>query len=410
MIYANRLAVLRADYSVCLQLLLKYPPPDQAHGPHTFVDDALYLRDHLNVQGGSKLTLKYTGKTPVAIKSPHGSRPTTPSFPGFNTLRQRGLGVRSPLHSPPAFINQQAGVEALFQGAAKGAKGMLERGEKLGINQAVRDAVGEIRRNMQGFNESRHSSRPPKEILSQEGAVAALAAMERRNQQLASMLDDTVTSLKAISASNLDDKAKSLELIEIAAAKIQFVKIYMEDPTMEVPVVDRPVPEDDHVAQADQDTSAGETGKGAQVETDVDEARISSLSLNDGVPAIKAEQPISPPKPQAMDTPEQEKTDDAPPAAALKPTRPPAVPTRSTLAQSSFAWMLEPDDASSSPSHSRVTPRSPPDSKTHKKRVSNSASREKNAFLFGEVSTEADGSDPLKMDDIFGMEPLRKKK
>jgi TBC1 domain family protein 5 len=407
--YADRLSVLKADYSVCLQLLLKYPPPDQAHGPHTFVDDALYLRDHLNAQGGSKLIMKYTGKAAAAIRSPHGSRPTTPSFPGLNTLRQRGLGVRSPLHSPPTFINQQAGVEALLQGAAKGAKGMLERGEKLGINQALRDAVGEIRRNMQGFNESGHVPRPPKEILSQEGAVVALAAMERRNQQLASMLDDTVTSLKAISASNLDDKSKGLELIEIAAAKIQFVKIYLEDPTMEVPVVDRPVPEEHHV-EADQDSSAGDTRKGAQVEPDVDEAKISSLSLNDDVPAIKTEQPISPPNPQAVDTSGQETTDDAPPAAASKPTRPPAVPTRSTLAQSSFAWMLESDDTSSSPSHSRVTPKSPPGSKTHKKRVSNNASREKNAFLFGEVTTETDGSDPLKMDDIFGMEPLRKKK
>jgi hypothetical protein len=37
----------------------------------------------------------------------------------------------------------------LFQGAAKG---LLDRGEKLGINQAVRDAVGEAKKNVSGIS------------------------------------------------------------------------------------------------------------------------------------------------------------------------------------------------------------------------------------------------------------------
>ena len=50
--------VLEADYSVALQLLLKYPAPEAPHGPHTFVDDAVYLKDHLNFSGGTNLILK----------------------------------------------------------------------------------------------------------------------------------------------------------------------------------------------------------------------------------------------------------------------------------------------------------------------------------------------------------------
>lgn len=301
-------------------------------------------------------------------------------------------------------MNQPASVEALVQGAAKGAKGMLERGEKLGINQAVRDAMGEIRRNMQGFNESRHSPRPTKETLSDEGAATALVAMERRNLQLATMLDDTVTSLKALTASDLDERTKSLELIEVAAAKIQFVKIYLEDSTMEVPILDRPIPDDGQM-ETDENPAGEGLEKGPKPEPNADEVQISSLSLADGAPPAQAEQPNSPSRPQVMDTSGAEVTVD-PLSETLSPSvRPPAVPMRSTLAQSSFSWMLESNDSSSS--HSRVTSRSPPTS-THRKRQSNNASREKNAFLFGEV-TETESKDPLKADDIFGMEPLRKK-
>ena len=400
--------VLKADYSVCLQLLLKYPAPDEAHGPHTFVDDAVYLKEHLDASGGSDLITKYTGKKPDIQKSPEGSRPATPSFLGFTALRQRALGTRSPLNNPPSFMSQQGGVEALFQGAAKGARGVLERGEKLGINQAVREAMGEIRRNMQGLNDTRQPVRPPKEILSDEGAANALAAMERRNQQLASMLDDTVTSLKAVSASNLEDKIKSLELVEVAAAKIQFVKIYLEDSSMEVPAVDHTAPDEDERMDLDEAEGADTAPKETEAATDTDTIDIKSLKVTDEDPPQLATstQTPTPTSPRANDPPSAEVTADPLAATTLPPTRPAPVPTRSTLAQSSFSFMLEPNEGS--PTHSRVTSRSPP-ATGQKKRHSNNASRERNAFLFGEVVADPEGRDPLK-DDIFGLEPLRKSK
>ena len=285
---------------------------------------------------------------------------------------------------------------------------MLERGEKLGINQAVRDAMGEIRRNMQGFNESRYQPRPHKEILSDEGAATALAAMERRNLQLASMLDDTMASLKTISASNLDDKAKSLELIEVAAAKIQFVKIYLEDSTMEVPVIDQPNPDDEQM-ETDEKPAAEEAENGKKAEPSADEVQISTLSLADEARPAKAEPPSPSSSSQAMDTSGAESnTMDPLSVGAPAAARPPAVPTRSTLAQSSFSWMLESHDDGPSPNRARVTSKSPPGS-AHGKRQPNNASREKNAFLFGEVTTEGGGKDPFKSDDIFGMQTLRKK-
>ncbi|KAM5351494.1 hypothetical protein ACJ41O_004217 [Fusarium nematophilum] len=396
MLIRIRWDLLEADYSVCLQLLLKYPAPAEPHGPHTFVDDALYLRDHLSASGGSSLIMKYTGKMPT-VSSPHQtSRAATPNFRGFNSFRQRGVGSRSQIPSPSRFIQQQGGMEALFQGAAKGAKGVLERGERLGINQAVRDAMGEIRRNI---NEARSTPRSPRQILNEEGAARSLAALERRNQQLAAMLDETVNNLKAVSAANLDDKAKSLELIEIAAAKVQFVKIYLEDSSMEVPILESPPPEETPKEVVVAETTIVQPEPVPSTQADVD---ISGLNIKDQSPAPK-DVAVPASSPDRMDTSSDNTSADPLGTGATAAVRPAPVPTRSTLAQSSFSWMLEPEESGPSNKASASSAKSPPTQ--HKKRISNSTSREKNAFLFGEIT---EGRNPLSSDEIFGLEPLRK--
>ncbi|KAM0204657.1 hypothetical protein ACHAPI_000424 [Fusarium lateritium] len=395
MLIRIRWDLLEADYSVCLQLLLKYPPPTGPHGPQTFVDDALYLKDHLSPSGGSSLIMKYSGKMPTVSSPPQTSRTGTPSFRGFNSFKQRP-GVRSQISSPSRFIQQQGGMEALFQGAAKGAKGVLERGEKLGINQAVRDAMGEIKRNI---NEARSAPRSPHPLVGDEEAARSLAALERRNQHLAAMLDETVNSLKSISASSLDDKVKSLELIEIAAAKVQFVKIYLDDSSMEVPILQSPPPEEDpqEVVVAETTIVQPEPVSAAPAEVN-----ISGLQITESKP-VPEDEAARPSSPDRMDivAPEDKKL-----ANSLAPPRPGPVPTRSTLAQSSFSWMLEPDESKpSQASASASSAKSPP--QQHKKKMSNSASREKNAFLFGEVT---ESRNPLNSDEIFGLEPLKKLK
>lgn len=289
---------------------------------------------------------------------------------------------------------QQQSVEALLHGAAKGAKGVFERGEKLGINQAVRDAVGEIKRNI---NEARQNAMSPRQVLQEEGAVRGLVALERRNQQLAAMLDETVNNLRALSATNLDDKAKSLELIEIAAAKVQFVKIYLEDSSMEVPTLDSPPPEDspqspisDEIVHMDEPDSRAGRENGLPASTGVD---IAGLKISED-----KDEKACPLSPDRMDT----SGDGAAAGLQVRPSGP--NPTRSTLAQSSFSWMLEPDETAS-PQAPVMAKKSP---SKQKKRISNSISRERNAFLFGEVTTKAEN--PLSSEEIFGLQPMEKEK
>ncbi|RDA92803.1 hypothetical protein CP533_0800 [Ophiocordyceps camponoti-saundersi (nom. inval.)] len=375
MLLRIRWQLLEADYAVCLQLVLKYPQPAAPHGPHTFVDDAIYLEAHTDASGGSALIKKYSGREPDALSpSQRASRARTPSRQTSGSPRRRTYGGRSPLTSPPRFLQHPGGVESLFQGAAKSAKGVLERGEKLGLNSAVRDAVGEIRRNVQMFNESRQTSKSPRSAHEDEAAAGALAAMERRNKQLAALLEETVASLKGISMSTLEDKSKSLDAIELAAAKVQFVQLYLSDPSMEMApaeVADEP----EEVEEAKSKATAIDTTKQA-ADSDGDDDD---------------------------DTGKAETTQSESQDSRSEPSRPAApMPTRSTLAQSSFSWMLEPDLPSRRP---QAAPGSKHGTAQHRKRPSSNASRDRNAFLFGEGTMEKQSTE----DEIFGLEPINNK-
>lgn len=431
--------MLDADYTNALQLLLKYPAPEPPHGPHTFVDDALYLKDHYHAAGGSSIIMKYTGRTPAPISE---QSPSTPEarFQGLS-LRDKARGTRSPLRSPARFI-QQRGVEALFQGAAKN---VIERGEKLGINQAVRDAMGEIRKNMQDFQEARNkptdhtrsSSNTPRHDIFSNGTLASpveelrktMAELEQRNKQLALFLDEAINGLKEVSASKLEgDKEKALEGVELAAAKAQLVKVYLENPSLELPTEepredDKPPPqivvEDDALpvpAVEDNNPSSGIIN---------DAASPSLMVAADEMMVDPGEAPGTPKMEATMEGVEEEHEHSSP----LSPTqpapppllRPTAVPTRSTMAQSSFALMLEPDQSPSaassgySPSSSLPSAGATPTQNHHhnyRKSPRDSVSRDRNAFLFGEVtdpSAAVAATKAFTSEDIFGLEPLRRR-
>ncbi|KAH6624928.1 hypothetical protein B0J18DRAFT_450089 [Chaetomium sp. MPI-SDFR-AT-0129] len=565
MLLRIRWTLLEADYSVALQSMLKYPAPPPPHGPYTFVDDALYLKDHFDAAGGVTLIFKYTGKSPAnrpvsaPAAAPTPPRTSTPSFQKLNSLRQRTMSARAPLSTSARILQQPGGVEALLQGAAKN---VMERGEKLGINRAVRDAVGEFRRNVQqGFQESRSpgSRSPGKNRRSMFGEVSppfadepplTIALMERRNTRLAAMLDESITELKRLATSGFeakedgDEKSSSKnhrETVEIAAAKIQFVKACLEDSSLTLPPEEEPelpaisalaISASSPTESNSAPTVALDTTPVVMTSSAVEETRTAlssprSSSSRVSVSSLAREPPIASstplfPQHDAMDTDSHEINDDeeeggqdtlpplqselthspphsipadillpdvlpdvlpdspAHPPRPIQPTTsssssPPLfpsstlntptptttatattstttnttiptprptgpIPTRSTLAQSSFAWMLEPDttfsssSASSSAFSSSILP--PPNSsggggaattvgyKQERKRTN--PSRERNAFLFGEVTGMGDdgllggvgeagrrrngsgNGNGVSADQIFGLQPIRR--
>ncbi|KAI1212852.1 RabGAP/TBC [Annulohypoxylon truncatum] len=397
MLIRIRWDLLNADYTVALQLLLRYPPPQMSHGPHTFVDDAVYLKDHLDPVGGSTLIAKYTGKPPSLPGTDSGA--STPKSSASN-IRRKLAGARSPL-SPSRFKPPQASMEAIFQGAAKN---VLERGEKLGINQAVRDAMVEIRRSVQ---EAKGSMKASRELFTEPGpsntTVRAVAMLDRRNRRLAALLDEPISSLKNLASSDLEDKRSVQDALAIAAARIQFIKIYLEDSTIALPDEEEPA----------SSISPG-TPSGGDVNADPEPPlsdAVAAMTLNPpptsatDVNSLSANSPI--PDPDKMDTDDPLDFGTSTTPAEKKLERPQApIPTRSTLAQSSFSWMLEPDSSSSS----QKAPIFPSKSNnSHRKRPSANASHERTAFLFGEVSADESGQAVLP-ENIFDLEEMRNSK
>jgi TBC1 domain family protein 5 len=370
------------------------------------VEDAIFLRDNFSVAGGAKLIAKYSGKLPTLSSS--ASRPSTPLGQALSPKRALSR-TRSPLPSPARFLQQQGGVEALFQGAAKG---VFDRGERLGINQAVRDAVGEVKKNMQGLQVSRSQSgnRKTSDVMrwsldegkSISSSRASMAAMNARNEQLARMLGQAMADLRAVSVSPEGDKEQYVAAMDLAIAKVEFVKVYLEDATMPLPeepshaapkspspltsinTPHPPLSDSLHPAKSASST----TNPGAQNNLANPKDKPLQLSPIQDTLSIKEDATITTPSTTVLSIDLQEaKTEPA--GEAEFPARPKGpVPTRSSIAQSSFSWMLEPDTTSGS-SHKSSPPKSPSPFLKSGRRPNSGPNREKAAFLFGEDGAES---------------------
>lgn len=399
--------MIEADYSTALALVLKYPIPDAENGPQTFVQDAVYLRDHLDNEGGKFLIVKYSGRAPSSEKA---SRISTPTLsPDRNIFRRR-----SPLPSAASFLKQQGGMEALLSGAAKG---VLERGEKLGINQAVRDAMGEVKKNMQTLaappSHDRRSTDDSRWSLddgrSMPSARRTVTAMETRNKQLAIMLEEALLDLRAISKSELPSSS-STDAVDLAIAKIQFVQVYLGDTSMplpsqehdkstalRMPTMSRP---SNTISKPTQD-SLQEVVKQKAIQKPLPNDSMSKGQIRSSRDSVTiTNQPAA-----------EEPATDSQLVAANLVSRPQApVPSRSTLAQSSFAWMLETEEEQTAAPATK--PKVANTFTKSARRPTSGFNREKAAFLFGEETDElADSprrpSIPTNPDEGFSLGTMK---
>lgn len=359
MLLRIRWELLAADTNEAFALLLRYPEP--ATPAYTFIKDALYLRDHLNTQGGSEIITRY-GKPPPAIRLDPAPRFREPSpSPLFSSHRPRNS-----LGSPRSFVGQQgAGIEALFQGAAKN---VLERGSQWGVGKALRDAVGEVRKNVEAYQSATNSGQSTPRSGGREfrkpaqfGAVSTRASLDqtysanaavkieeldRRNRGLAKMLEVAVGDLweyhreqnedqKMIEG---DDKGKkSMEALSLAIAKVQFVQVYLEDSSIPLPVEE--VTEQTATAKAVATLSSPKPQSPVPPENGPEIRPITVTSTAEVVPKVPiSTEPSISTTSQAMLPPKQAQM---PSTANLSPR------SRPHLTSSNFSWMLAEDSASS---------------------------------------------------------------
>ncbi|KKA31181.1 hypothetical protein TD95_004471 [Thielaviopsis punctulata] len=390
MILRIRWQLVDADLSTCLQLLLKYPAPSLRDGPHTFIDDASYLQFHLDPSGGAHIIERYSGRLPSS--RPQSSASQTPmSPPSFGGLSFKGRSLgRSPLASPSRFINQSGGMEAILQGAAKG---VLERSEKLGINRAVRDAMGEFKKNVQQLQEAAARSSP---MIRPEASISSL---ERRNAQLAHLVNDVLVSLQDLSASGMEDRLRSIDVVELLTAKLQFVKLSLEDTTIQVPTTS---------SSTSLTTSALEVS--LAIDRDVTGSKGKKpVSIEMSGPEKKSDEPFTNSQPETETLTRAEAVTAEIKTTPRSPKAP--IPLRSTISQSSLAWMLEPSDTpSASPLSSTPQPVKSP--RPTGSKGSGESSRERNAFLFGDTSSSSGSKKEVaeqkegRSSELFGLEPV----
>ena len=417
MLLRMRWQLIEADYNSALTLLLKYPVEDENKDfqPQSLALDALYLREHMDYHGGSYLVTKYSGRPLL-----HNERPATPPALQRNITTITGQNAARSRMSPTRPARPPRNFETVLRSTAKN---IYARSEELGIGKAVKGAVDEVHRRAQEIRDLQTPSPPasvryraPRGSSGSAASFARIKALEDRSRQLSKLLEGAVSELwdyqkqaaEAIDKSSETEretestkKTSDLEKLSIAIAKVQFIQVYLDDPSL-------PLPEDE---------SAELKPPSSEV------ARHNRLSVDFSYPAYKAPEPkqsetlfdaegpsekdnlmgrktedISP-QHQAMANPVQGLADPSsfedfseptantrprvpevvvqdeplnPQSGAQSPEHRAATPrTRPTLEQSSFSWMLGQQDDPASRPFSNASPFPPEQSRSR-------------GFLFGD--------------------------
>ena len=380
---ANINLVIEADYSAALTLLLRYPAPLFPQGPPTLVEDALYLRENILMDGGTHIILKYSKRLPgsQSVKTQKGRR-----------RRGRKQNDRSELNSlrisPTKFLQEQGGIEGILQEAARG---VYNRGEKWGVTRALRGAV-------QGLQSTNSS---PKGNGSRWGLVqdksnaddepyanTRLHELEQRNKALAKLLEKAMEDLWAQQGEFTKDKRteNAADAISLAIAKVQFVQVYLENPTMPFPT--------EATAEEDPEKTEQEISTESMTMDGNNDTKAAALIVTTSDPFIDSE--ICESQPEATTGSSQASQPTGSTLSVNHPIDPSVskpqltVPKhrqdkvsfqqpRPSLAHSSFSWMLGEDQRKSSfvsatpfPSERRV------------------AARGKTGFLFGDDVDKVD--------------------
>ena len=418
---------------MALTLLLRYPEPPNTQGPRTFVSDAVFLKSHFHSDGGSHIVHKYTGRH-LPLVSQAGTVSDSPDIPTFAVAERS----RSP-PSAPQRASQPAGLENLLQDAARG---ILKRGGKIGggVNQAVRDAVGEVRKNVQGLQAGRGSPRASSSASSKSPTnldmlLEKVSRLEERNRALAKMLEGAVAELwdhqKSVSEAEEAENADgdSINSLNMAIARVQFVQVYLEDSSMALPEDDaravesasgREMPNPKISAQSlptSPNSSHGSEDPGpkhaSHFNSEGEKAEHEEISQPDSKPNRSPSPPKSRHKPKPVSTTSRHalSTTQQIPATApssqasfsQSPTQPSSTSTnlnapRPSLAQSSFSWMLG-DGNRRNISFVSASP-FPAEKRRH-------AGNSKTDFLFGDEDgfegAETKGGSKSKKGDVGGL-------
>ncbi|KAL8667286.1 MAG: hypothetical protein Q9202_000859 [Teloschistes flavicans] len=372
MLLRIRRQLLEADYSEALTLLLRYPEPPPPHGPSSFVSDALHMRQNTIHDGAAHIISKYfEGSSDVEIAS---SRHKPQSGKKSKHDKQRNTRrAFSPGMSAVKAIQEHGGIENILQEAAKG---VYSRGEKWGVNKALRGAM----EGLQSGNSSPHKrtdgSRWSLDSGGQTPSVAKLTheikMLEQRSKGLAKLLENAIEELWIQQRGYEKEKADdSTDTLSVAIAKVQFVQVYLENPAMQFPFTTENMDSQPGPAEQREETSSDSTTPANAIDAPAD---APALGMEEDQTMTPRPNPLHSDSNKAVTSGVTPPTGLAPDLRVAKRQAQPAAfhHPRPSLVQSSFSWMLGEDQRKSS----FISPKPFPSERR--------AARESAGFLFGE--------------------------
>ena len=329
-------AVLEADYSAALTLLLRYPVPLPPHGPQTFVSDAIYLRDNLLLDGGDHIISKYSRRAPETTVT----RKLPRKIKRARTAEQEAAKKAfSPRMTPARLFQDQGGIEGIIHEAAKG---VYSRGEKWGVGKALRGAVQGLQ---SGHNSPGGVLERPRRLLESRKMIsdqpaemlARIHALEQRNQSLAKLLENAVDELwgQQKATHEMDSEAVA-DALSLSIAKVQFVQVYLENTTM-------PLPTENTLADDTGTLSANPQSKEGSTASPTERHHVRSTHTDGSTDeALPANSDFSDLPTAAV--PQTPRARVQPASSTQKRSSP---PPRPSLEQSPFSWMLGGDQRKS---------------------------------------------------------------
>ncbi|PWW74436.1 RabGAP/TBC [Tuber magnatum] len=336
MLLRVRWQLMGADYSTALTLVLRYPSPTAPDLPATFVADAIYIRDNPTFAGGKHIVVKYSNRAPT---------------PPVRKQRAPKLSRKNSSLTPPTRFLQTGQLESIVQDVTKN---MLSQGERWGVNRAVRDAVGDIKKNVQGFQNSQHqqwaaqeSAREAELVRRSRELSKKLKADDDRRKKLEKLLQLSIEELGKDDLSTRQKKASLMRLNHVRECLSDGTKTVDYTPSIE------PSSEAHPITASVLTTSSSPTAKpplsrrappSPTSATHTSTSTISQQTQNPKSAPPSPPGPDPPPKPQKVPTSPQGgfvktsfKNNSDPDFLTHRP--------RASLAQSSFAWMLGDDPA-----------------------------------------------------------------
>lgn len=272
-------------------MLLHYEQPTPPHGPATLVQDAMFLDRDRTFESGASLIARYSGRAVALseLRMPTGRRPAALRLNQRHKdkLSPSARSSGSPVRSPARLLSPHKGLESLIQGVSDT---LQKRAEGWKVPKVVREAVGEVRRNMNNLPSGTASPRnsfdvqqvPPIEpsegLPGLENLRRRLSAFEKRNVALAKMIGDALEELRTQKQFlNPNQASATEESFNIALAKIQFVQVYLVDSEIPIPAEPHFATREDGEGQSESQSEIVKTNE-SEVPVSTEGSRTSAVA------------------------------------------------------------------------------------------------------------------------------------